>query len=172
LIGVFGTLAGKRSDRALAVSERSREERKDIYAKFLLYAEDSLHRFERVHEKKTREETGSLEADLKEAYFSYDENVSPQFHVMELVADQDVVDAAKKLKDAVNDVRWAMKNPESAVFKTIQKDRYNPARKKFIALAQADLRPPPSWWKRVTARNLHRSGGGRPRKKQTRIGST
>jgi hypothetical protein len=143
LLGIMATLMLHRSERAERTAERSRAEKKEAYAALLTYAEDSLHLFERLAEGQFSR-PGGEEDDLDKAYNFYDQEVTPRYMVLKIIGEEEVLPAAKELRDALNFVRHLMRDTkplptkESSEFETAH-SRYRTARDRFIGLARADL---------------------------------
>ena len=143
LLGVMATLMLHRSERAERIAERSRAERKEAYAALLTSAEDSFHLFERLAEGQFSR-AGSEEDDLDKADKFYDDEVTPRYMVQKIIGEEEVLPAAKELRDSLNSVRHFMMDArplptkKSLNFQRLQ-SRYRTARDRFIALARSGL---------------------------------
>lgn len=152
LIGVaLGGLLGfathayvRRSERAQAIEERSRAERKDAYSALLTSAENSLHRFQWLADRHV--DPHRIEHERIEANFYYDQEVTPRYFVLRMTATDAVATAARELRKALNEVRKlfraeALPTKESAEWKKAHGD-YRYARAEFLRLALIDLKQP------------------------------
>lgn len=158
LVGLVGTILAQLLTRAATIAERSREERRAASAAFLTSAEDCLHHFERLAEGYVstadfdpERRKAQFEEDRKRAHYFYDENVTGRLRVMEIIGDDDVIEAAADLRRVLNDIDDMMMKPTiptEAEFKEFVRFSYRPARRAFTRRARTDLDEQRGRWRR------------------------